>query len=174
MTRAGTDLTGPVNKDAVLSPDRAYRYYLNRVWDDQRPLQCWVMLNPSTADETTDDATIQRCMARSALAGFGGISVVNLFALRSKDPKALYDLFTNPISADDARGRNDDAIRRATSGAGEVICAWGAHGQHMNRGAIIHGKLQEWGVVPKALKLNKDGTPGHPLYVPYSAQPVPF
>ena len=30
------------------------------------------------------------------------------------------------------------------------------------------------GIGPLALEITKDGHPKHPLFVPYSAQPVPF
>ena len=49
---------------AVLSTGQTRRYLLTRRWDD-RPLMAWVMLNPSTADARTDDATITRCVRRA-------------------------------------------------------------------------------------------------------------
>ena len=74
---------------AVLSADQTRRYLLTRRWDDG-PLMAWVMLNPSTADARTDDATITRCVRRARdLGAFGGIAVVNLFSLRATDPRAL-------------------------------------------------------------------------------------
>jgi hypothetical protein len=48
------------------------------------------MLNPSVAGETDDDATVTRCIARAAKGGYGALEVVNLFALVSTDPQALY------------------------------------------------------------------------------------
>ena len=83
--------TGPdgCHGTAVLSTDQARRYLLTRRWDDG-PLMAWVMLNPSTADARTDDATITRCVRRARSMGtFGGIAVVNLFSLRATDPREL-------------------------------------------------------------------------------------
>lgn len=167
--------SAPVRTSALLSADREYRYYLHRVWDDSKPRLCWVMLNPSTADERENDATIRVCMGRASLTGYGGIVVVNLFALRSTDPKALYDLFRDPVDAPGERGRNDEVIRAVVQRDGtDVICAWGKHGAHLKRGVAIHGKLQEWGAVTRALRLNKDGSPAHPLRISYTTTPILF
>lgn len=159
---------------AILSPCRRYRYYLQRTWDEAKPRLCWIMLNPSMADEIANDATIRICMGRATLEGYGGIDVVNLFALRSTDPSALYDLFQNPISEPEQPGLNDEVIRRVALKAKDVICAWGTHGNHLERGRIIRDRLTIWGAVPTALKINKDGTPAHPLRIPYSTKPIPY
>jgi len=49
---------------ATFDPSKVYRYHLWRDWtpppDAPRRL-CWIMLNPSTADDWTDDPTIRRC-----------------------------------------------------------------------------------------------------------------
>ena len=75
---------------ALFSPDRVYRYRLWRRWKPEEPALVYVMLNPSTADEIDSDATVTRCIERARRMGYGGIEVVNLFALRSTDPTALY------------------------------------------------------------------------------------
>lgn len=165
-----------VHTSALLSPDRRYRYYLHRVWDSYEARMVWIMLNPSTADEHANDATIRVCMGRASLMGYGGIAVVNLFALRSTDPQGLYDLFANPVSDPAAPNYNDEVIRQVVTANPQdlVVCAWGKHGAHLERGRIIRDKLHEWGVVPKALRFNKDGTPAHPLRIPYDVQPVNY
>ncbi len=38
-----------------------YRYLLWRTWDETCPRLLWVLLNPSKADEQTDDPTLRRC-----------------------------------------------------------------------------------------------------------------
>lgn len=47
-----------IEKGAHISECSQYRYMLWRMWDDKRPRQVWIMLNPSTADAETDDPTI--------------------------------------------------------------------------------------------------------------------
>ena len=71
---------------AELSQCKNYRYALWRRWSEA-PAVLFVMLNPSTADESQDDATIRRCIAFAQQWGHGGIIVANLFALRSPYPR---------------------------------------------------------------------------------------
>ena len=67
---------------ATISPCGIYRYRLWRRWGEGRSC-VFVMLNPSTADALVDDNTIRSCVRLAQELGFGGIIVVNLFALRS-------------------------------------------------------------------------------------------
>jgi len=117
------------------------------------------MCNPSTADETVEDATIRKCIKFSRRWGHGAITVVNVFAWRSTDPQALYEV-DDPIGPD-----NDATILREVRSAGVVVCAWGKHAALRDRGREVLAGLRVAGVVPKALKLNKDGSPQHPLYI---------
>lgn len=91
--------------------------------------------------------------------------ILNAFAYRSTDPGALYGL-DDPIGS-----YNDQAIQLMVQDAALVICGWGAHGKHLKRGEQVLSLLRESGVTPMALRLNKDGSPGHPLYIPYD-QPL--
>lgn len=152
---------------ATFSPCRRYRYTLHRIWQPVQPLMCWVLLNPSTADETRDDPTIRRCMTRAINTGFGGIEIVNLFAWRSTDPKVLATL-PDPVGPE-----NDLFIRQAAQRAGQVVCGWGKNGALKQRGKFVLGLLH--GVCePYALRMNADGTPEHPLYIPYEVEPRPL
>ena len=145
-----------------------YRYSLWRRWDKSQPYCLFLMLNPSTADALDNDPTIERCERRARAMGFGGLHVVNLFAWRSTDPRAL-------ALADDPVGpANDRAIARAAKKAGQVICGWGNDGALLGRDAAVLALLRKFGVEPYALAVNKDGTPRHPLYVAYSVQPKPL
>ena len=47
------------------------------------------MLNPSTADEKTDDLTTIRCIKFAKKWGYGGIMIGNLYPFRAKRPKDL-------------------------------------------------------------------------------------
>lgn len=155
---------------AVLSPCRRYRYYLQRTWLVDAPRACFIMLNPSTADESSDDATIRKCIAFAKTWRMGGIDVVNLFALRATDPQTLY-IGGWIISAGDAQDMNDKMIYTVAARASTIICAWGKHGALLDRGAAILEGLHLRSFHPKALRLNKDGSPGHPLYIPLATKP---
>lgn len=147
----GLDSTG-----ATFSPCRRYRYALWRRWADGPPC-CFVMLNPSTADEVQLDPTIRRCLDFSKSWGFAGLSVGNIFAFRSTDPQLMRSQ-TDPVGPD-----NDWYLRDMAQHAGKIICAWGNHGDLLNRSAAVRELLKDcelW-----CLGRNKNGEPKHPLYV---------
>jgi hypothetical protein len=163
-----------ISASAILSPCRKWRYYLQRTWVENAPRLGLIMLNPSTADEATDDPTIVRVRARAMQMGMGGLDVVNLFALRATDPMELYDFFADPISDPRFPTANDDAIMDVAVRVNLVICAWGKHGAHLGRGRIVLEKLRSWRVDHHALRINKDGSPGHPLYIALKHRPFPI
>jgi len=70
--------------------DAKYRLRLHRTWDPAVLPATFVMLNPSTADAEQDDPPIRRCIGFARRWGFGGVRIVNLFALRATNPRALY------------------------------------------------------------------------------------
>ncbi len=158
---------GNESAGAVFSDCDRYRYRLWRVWNASKPKLCFVMLNPSTATHEVLDPTVTRCQKRAETLGYGGLDVVNIFALRSTDPQKLYEV-------GDPYGRyNASEIFKAVDGSQIAICAWGTHGKFMGTGNGIKSFLQHY--FPNKthyLKLNSDGTPAHPLYLPYSLRPV--
>lgn len=154
--------------DAWFSPCRKYRYSLSREWDQWKPWVNFIMLNPSTADESKNDPTVERCQRRAVEMGFGHMEVTNIFALRSTDPAGL-------LKVDDPVGpKNDLWIRLIAKASDLVICAWGTDGKLYERGAHVLQLLRNLDIEPHCLKLSKDGHPCHPLYQPYSLQPQPM
>lgn len=141
---------------ANLSLCRRYRYRLERSWGKGKLLS-FVMLNPSTADETENDPTIRRCMGFARREGCDGIVVANLYAWRSSIPAALW-------KASDPYGEDNDAalVRIAYEADGPVVCGWGVHGGKTNR--PIH-LMQKAGATLVCLGKTKGGHPRHPLYV---------
>ena len=162
-----------IGSDARLSGDSLYRYRLWRVWDESKPRLCFIMLNPSTADAFQDDATIRVCKGRAIRMGYGGLDVVNLFALRSTNPVELYT-HPAPISHPQEPQRSSDELIAAATGAGFVICAWGRHGAYRDRGRNVLLDLKGRGIKTHAIKINGDGSPAHPLRISYDVQPVGF
>lgn len=149
---------------AIFSPCGRYRYALSRVWGDTAHRCLFVMLNPSTADAEQDDPTIRRCIGFARDWGFGALDVANLFAWRSRDPKALCSL-EDPIGPE-----NDEWIRKLASRAGIVVCAWGNHGALGRRGEAVVKILLAQGRRPQCLDRTSTGEPTHPLYQPKTAQ----
>src|SRR5262245_52290853 len=103
---------------AAFSRCRRYRFALWRRWASG-PQVLFVMLNPSTADEDCDDATIRRCIGFARSWGFGAMAAGNLFALRSTSPTVL-KTSRRPV------GRGNDAwLVRLQSTSAVVVAAWG-------------------------------------------------
>ena len=80
---------GDAASEAVYSDCEAYRYSLTRIWEGAGQRVGFVMLNPSTATETQNDPTVERCERRARALGFGSFTVVNIFAWRDTDPRAM-------------------------------------------------------------------------------------
>lgn len=158
---------------AVLSPDRRYRYWLDRHWGSSGTHATWIMLNPSTADALEDDPTIRRCTAFTKAWGLDGLIVVNLFAHRATDPRSL------ARQADPVGPANDEFIRQAVFPWSVVVAAWGAHKMADSRAAEVLAILTERAGDVGCLGMTKAGYPRHPLYVrgdaelsDYERQPV--
>lgn len=158
----------PIERGATLSPCRTYRYRLWRTWQPSAGFVCWVMLNPSTADETRDDPTIRRCINFARAWGYGGIEVVNLFALRATNWMRLYG-HVDPIGPE-----NDRVVLDRAEASSRLVVAWGQHGDHWNRGTQIAKTLATQGRRLECLGHTKDGQPRHPLYIKGDAPLVPF
>lgn len=143
-----------IESNASFSPDRRYRFALWRFWDE-RPKVMFVCLNPSTADEIKNDATVRRCIAFAHQWGYGGVYVCNIFGLRSTNPKGL---FVEP----DPVGRGNDlvmiTIRKRVE---KAVAAWGNHGTFGDRWKrVVENLAPLW-----CFGLTKLGQPKHPLYL---------
>ncbi|MDS1311455.1 DUF1643 domain-containing protein [Marinobacter xiaoshiensis] len=149
---------------AKLSECRKYRFALWRTWDESKPYVMFVGLNPSTADETTDDPTLIRCVNYAKAWGFGGVCMANIFAFRATAPndmKAAQD----PIGSE-----NNEWLIKLSGDAGLVVAAWGNDGSFLGRSDQVKGLLPNL----HCLKLNKSGEPAHPLYQKADRKPVPM
>jgi len=158
-----------IKSDAIISDCGRYRYQLNRVWDESLPTVPFVMLNPSTADGNVDDPTIRRCVGFAKQWGYGGLIVVNLYALRATNPKALLES-DNPLG-----DHNKTYLEKVFNDYDLIVAAWG--------NSSILRKIQNGNKLPlKGLSVSKlhyielsnDGTPKHPLYLKYTDSPKPF
>ena len=144
---------------ARFSEDKKHRYALWRIWDTDKPLIMLIGLNPSTANETTNDPTIRRLSGsrdKPGLVGnngYGGFYMMNLFAYVTAYPEHLKtDL--QPISV------NNDWLEGINILCDTVCFCWGnfnfterAHDViKMFPGAMCFGK-------------NANGSPKHPLYL---------
>jgi hypothetical protein len=146
---------------AQLSICRRYRFALWRRWA-AGPQVLFVMLNPSTADETEDDPTIRRCIGFARSWGFGGLAVGNLFAFRTPSPVLLR-------SAPEPVGKNNDNwLLRLLAESELAVAAWGNHGRFLGRSDAIRATLPMLHI----LGITSLGEPRHPLYLPAGIEPV--
>lgn len=157
----------------------SYRYELRREmhgpgWpldDGDQGLVCWIMLNPSTADDTTDDPTIRKITHLSKTHGYTDLVVVNLFAARSTKPKYLRQM-VDPVGPE-----NHDYLSDAVEESDDVVVAWGAHDLRWSGALdVVYSRLS--GMKRKKRLLccgaNADGSPKHPCYLPNDTHLVPF
>jgi hypothetical protein len=123
----------------------------------------FIGLNPSTADERTDDATIRRVISFAQLWGYGGVYMLNLFTCISTDPSEI-KRFENPTF------QSDWAFRTYKGMVEKIIFAWGNNKIASDRAKEIIKVFPE----AFALGINKDGSPKHPLYLPKITMPITY
>lgn len=156
---------------ARFSANRQHRYMLWRTWDletSQRAV--FVGLNPSRANEQTDDPTLRRCQsfARDWTGRWrcGGLFVVNLYSFCSPSPAELFS----------TGGKTSPTNKRWLS---ELCCQtdrlvigmWGNHGLRDNRCHSFTAWAAEHNITVHSLAVNSSGTPAHPLYLKKGLKP---
>ena len=161
-----------IERTAVISTSGTYRYRLGRRWGPGHPM-VFVMLNPSKADAYIDDNTIVKCMKFARREGCDGIDVVNLFALRARDPKDLVSA-PDPVGPD-----NDEHLSEAIARAQVLVAGWGTW--PAERSLARYGRPSRTIQIAlehdrplSCLRVTKDGHPGHPLYLPDAAPLAPW
>ncbi len=151
-------------KGAIIDDTRKYRYLLTRIWDMDLAPAVFIMLNPSTADAEIDDPTIKRCMNFAKAWGCGGIKVVNVFAYRTTNPKALLN------TKDPVGDKNEMLIKETIVNAGLIILAWGSSCTKLKSGyRKVKDILKDYEIY--CLGITKDGFPKHPLYLKSTTMP---
>lgn len=162
-----------IDKGAVISLCEKYRYRLWRVLRPDVHLKTclFIMLNPSTADAYEDDPTIRRCMRFASEWDYTMLDVVNLFSVRCTEPKLL------PHHLDQLCGPDHGYhLSSALLSADLVVCAWGKEtGTQRPRAARnMLSTIRDHDKIPMYLKLNKDRTPTHPLYLKADLRPLEY
>jgi hypothetical protein len=106
-----------------ISDCEIYRYWLWREWDRTGPTLAFLMLNPVTADNLSDNLAIARRMARAVAEKYGRLEIANILPLRATDPGELL-MHADPLGP---RNAADGAVLDTIERVHMVICAWGAH-----------------------------------------------
>lgn len=155
------DLFGGGN-GAIFDRDKNYRYALWKKWNLTKQMIMFIGLNPSTANEYIDDPTIRRVQRFAFDNGYGGFYMMNLFAYISSDPKQL-------LSCQDPLGKNDEWLNTIYLKTDIIIFCWGSFQEAKQRAKYITDKFEGF-----VLAINKDGSPGHPLYLPKNSSIIKY
>lgn len=150
-----------IEKDAKLSVDRMHRYVLRRSWDNNLPTCNFIGLNPSSADETSDDPTIRRCIGFSKSFGCGELLMTNIFSIRSAYPRILRIRPVDETNSDE----NNEYITSVAAKSKIVIAAWGTMGNIGGRDAQVVEMLRRNNIPILCLGVTSTGFPRHPLYL---------
>lgn len=149
-----------LHMSAEISDCGQYRYSLSRRLSTGGRVVAFVGLNPSKADEYIDDPTIRKCVGFARRWGMDLLVMVNVCAWRSRHPKEMQQA-PDPIGP-----KNESKLREIAASAEIVVAAWG-----QNQIPPDAQRAADWILsLPhvRCLGKNDNGTPKHPLFVPYS------
>lgn len=150
---------------AIFSPCRTWRYRLERDLGRDGPVVCILGVNPSTAAEEINDATIRKDIGFGVRHGWGWLIKGNLFAFCSTDIKGLR-------TTSDPRGPdNDRHLIDMMTHADIVIAAWGPTAKLpkplRKRWMTVATMADREGVKLKCFGTAQDGQPLHTLMLAY-------
>lgn len=147
------------------------RVALWRKWD-HGPRALFIGLNPSTAGRLgKEDQTTRKLRGFCERWGYGGYLLENLHDWCATHPKDLRE-------AQHAFSR--DNLSRITAAARDyqiIVCMWGRHGNFALQAAVfikmMRGAPALWRKL-RAFRINIDGSPAHPLMLPYTTALVTY
>ena len=172
-------LASPPSGSACFSECGTWRYWLKREWDHTKPYGAILGINPSTAGADDDDPTIRKGIGFAKRWGWGGFWMVNPFGFVATDQRLL-------LTAEDPVGEENDfylgEIITDASAMGGVVIAWGSAKTVAVRrllDARLAEMLKKRTIQPEreqllCLGLTADGSPRHPLMLPYATALVPW
>jgi len=151
----------------VEQEDGRYRLWLQDGGDN---VMGWCMLNPSTANAVVPDPTKNKIMEFTRRFMYDGAAIANVYGYRTPYPSALWEAEAAGI---DIFGRTNIHYLEALATLPLVVVAWGAEAR-ADDAAFALSILRKPGRPLYCLGVNKNGSPKHPLYLPYSAQLIEY
>jgi hypothetical protein len=156
---------------AYFSDDGLHRYWLRRKWDATRPAMASLSINPSVADATRDDQTIRKDVGFAKRWGFGCLWKLNLFTRVATESRDLLILPRDEWNGPEA----NETIRFVVRGVQRLVIAYGRF-EHLR--TEVDRRALELRCILRAevqcpvgtLGRNQDGSPRHPLMLPYSTR----
>ena len=151
---------------AKFSECKRYRYELSEVWDATKPMVLWILMNPSVANLDHSDPTLIKTGKYARAWGYGGQLIGNAHAYRATDSNEML-LVDHPVGP-----KNDAYLLSMAKRSKMIVLAYG-----MPPKKLITRGLQVANFLAKSydlhcLKLNMDGSPSHPLYLPANLNPI--
>jgi hypothetical protein len=146
-------------KGAVFEGKRRYRLW--RIWEPQKPLLLYVLLNPSHADADANDRTVAKLIQFTKNGGYGGFYLGNIHSYITSNPKKLIHHLIPDEKA------NIGHLKAMKSKCEKVVFGWG------NAAEIPHW-IKPIIDRPYCFGINHNGSPKHPLYLSYQTRLVPF
>lgn len=156
---------------AVLSPCRRYRYQLERtVSMHEDNTYAYFGINPSTADESEDDATVRRWIGFTERFNSSRFLVGNAFAFRATDVNDLAKA-SDPVGPD-----NDKILSNIIQQADILVPCWGSRNKlpvelHTRLDNVL-AMLKKSGKPVMAFGFAATGDPKHPLMLSYNTKLV--
>lgn len=153
----------------VFSDCQQYRYKLQEIWDPAKPLVLWLLMNPSVACTDYSDPTLRKTGKFARSWGYGGQLIGNVHAYRATDKRDLLKV-SDPVGPE-----NDQNILEMAAQAKTIVLAYGQPPSKAlrDRGEQVMALLSHYEDLCY-LRLSKDGTPYHPLYLRADLCPKPY
>lgn len=158
---------------AIFSPCRKYRYRLDReISPEGSKVFAFFGINPSKADEQSNDPTVTRIIAHAKSHDARSVIVANVFGWIDPDVNALASL-SDPVGPD-----RNKYLSGIIDSAAVLVACWG------NKSKVppsLHHHFDQFldvllasGKPVMCLARNKSGDPKHPLYVRYGTPLSPY
>lgn len=165
-----------MNKSAYIYGDGdIYRGELVREWNPALPELTICGLNPSTADAERDDQTIKKEIGFATRWGFGSIRKYNAYDYRATKPSAMWRAQRDGIDIIGSANAAllTAALLRVLTRGGTFMVAWGGN-IDLERQRDLGRRIAASGVTPMCWGMNGDGTPTHPVMLPYATPATPW
>lgn len=145
---------GKIEIQSYFSDDLQHRYYLKRKYHSdkysyliQRKL-CYILINPSYADELLFDKTNMLASNIGVRENFNEVVILNMYSLITKDKKFLMKKLG--IAYDSI---NDATILNECLEAEQIILSWGIDEEFQERQNELLNLLKSNGLLEKSLRI---------------------
>ncbi|WP_250865629.1 DUF1643 domain-containing protein [Caballeronia sp. INSB1] len=154
--------------NAIISACGAFRFRLERDVQMEGLTFAYFGVNPSTADATSDDATVRKWNGFTKVNGGRRFIVGNVSAFRATDVRALGATLISP----DQWHANIEHLQRIIADADVLVPCWGNRSKaprHLrNDFDMVLAMLQTSGKPVRHFGLTSSGDPKHPLMLAYA------